>query len=166
MVELLVTYMEMTATPAGAPLPPPRPDAQVAREALAPEAYRALYRAIGEPVQWDEHLLLSPQALEAFLADPAIELFVLRLTGEAAGLCELDRSGAPDVEIKHFGLVPAAQGQRLGPFLLDWALRAAWADGARRVWLHTDSNDHPKARQTYERAGFRVCQERWERFPD
>lgn len=166
MVELLVTYLEMTAPPAGAPLPPPRSDAQVAREALSPDTYSTLYRAIGGPVQWDERLLMSRQALEAFLADPGIELFVLRLAGDAVGLCELDRRAGPDVEIKHFGLVPAAQGQRLGPFLLDSVLHAAWAAGARRIWLHTDTNDHPKARQTYERAGFRVYQERWESFPD
>jgi GNAT superfamily N-acetyltransferase len=165
MSELLVTYMEMTAPPAGDPLPPPRPDARAAREDLAPGDYLALYRAIGEAVQWDEHLLMPAADLEVFLADPAVDLFVLRLGDQPAGLCELDRRSAPEVEIKHFGLLPSAQGQRLGPFLLDVALRGAWSWGARRIWLHTDTNDHSKARQTYERSGFRVYQERWESFP-
>jgi len=31
-----------------------------------------------------------------------------------------------------------------------------------RIWLHTDEWDHPAARSVYERAGFRVFDERHE----
>jgi GNAT superfamily N-acetyltransferase len=166
MVELLVTYMAMTAPPAGTPLPVPVAHASIRREALAADDYRALYRAIGDAVQWDQRLRMPASELEALLNDPATHLHVLRLHGEAIGLCEFERVGAPAVELVNFGLVPAAQGRRLGPWLLDHALRAVWAIGPERIWLHTDTNDHPKAVATYERAGFRPYRQSLETFPD
>jgi GNAT superfamily N-acetyltransferase len=90
----------------------------------------------------------------------------LRLEREPVGLCEFDGVGKGDIELKHFGLIPGAQGYRLGPYLLDWALRSIWQDRPGRIWLHTDTNDHPKARSVYARAGFNVFAEEWTVFPD
>lgn len=156
MVAITVTYMEMTTPPAGAAAAPPRADAAIAREMLAREAYVALYKAVGGPLNWDDRLRMKPGALEAFLASATTDIHVLRLGGRPVGFCELDRSGAPDIEITNFGLVSAAQGERLGPYLLDHALRQAWSHGPRRLWLHTDVWDHPKAQPLYRRLGFRV----------
>ena len=164
MVTLIVTYMAMAAPPAAAPRRAPE-GASVAVERLAVADYRALYRAVGEAVQWDERLRLGEPALAAILEAPTTELHVLRADGAALGFCELDLGDPARIEIVYFGIVPAAQGRGLGPFLLDRALRAAWARGPERIWLHTDTNDHPGARATYERAGFAVCFSRWERFP-
>src|SRR5215475_11940796 len=166
MVELLVTYMEMTAPPAGPALPPPLPEAAVARETLRRPEYLRLYREVGEGLQWDLRLGVADAALDRFLADPATDIHLLRLDGAPAGFCEMDRTALPEVEIVHFGLLPSAQGNRLGPYLLDRALRAVWQEAVQRVWLHTDTNDHAKAIATYERAGFRVYERRWENFPD
>lgn len=165
MVELLVTYMEMTAPPSAPPLPLRDPSAAVAVERLGPDDYRALYRAVGEAVQWDERLRLDDAALEAILDSPGVTIAVLRLDGVAVGFCELDGRRSGEVEIAYFGLAPAAQGRGLGPVLLDRALRLAWAGRPSRVWLHTDTNDHPRAQLTYERAGFRRYLQRRERFP-
>lgn len=166
MVELLVTYMEMTAPPAGPALPRPLPEAAVARELLRRPDYLELYRGVGEALQWDLRLGMPDAALDAFLADPAADIHLLRVDGAPAGFCEMDRAALPDVEIVHFGLLPSVQGKRLGPYLLDQALRAVWQRDVRRVWLHTDTNDHAKAIATYERAGFRVYERRWESFSD
>jgi ribosomal protein S18 acetylase RimI-like enzyme len=166
MVELLVTYMEMTVPPPGPPLRPPLPGVMVARETLRRPEYLRLYREVGEALQWDLRLGMADAGLDRFLADPSTDIHLLRLDGAPAGFCELSRAALPEVEIVHFGLVPAAQGKRLGPFLLDQALRSVWQEEVRRVWLHTDTNDHPKAIATYERAGFRVYERRWETFPD
>ncbi len=166
MVDLLVTYMEMTAPPRGQALPAPVAGATVARERPARPEFLGLYRAVGEALQWDLSLRLTAEALDARLASPACDIHLLRLAGAPAGFCEMDRSAWPVVEIVHFGLRPDAQGRRLGPYLLDRALRAAWQEGAARIWLHTDTNDHPKAEVTYEKAGFRVRERRWESFPD
>lgn len=166
MVDLLVSYMEMTAPPAGATVPAPVANAVVARERLARADYLALYRAVGDAVQWDQRLRLTTAELDALLADPATHIHVLRCGGIASGLAEFERVGAGEVEMVNFGLVPAMQGKRLGPFLLDRALRAIWLSQPKRVWLHTDTNDHPKAAGTYERAGFRLYKQQMETFPD
>lgn len=166
MVDLLVTYMEMLAPLRGAPLASPSPDAIVTRERLDPASYLDLYRSVGGPVQWDQRLRMPEADLETLLAGASTHIHVLRVDGEAAGFCEFNNVGEAAIELVHFGLVPAFQGKRLGPFLLDQALRAAWSHRPQRLWLHTDTYDHPAARSVYERAGFRGYAERIETFPD
>ncbi|WP_217577383.1 N-acetyltransferase [Mesorhizobium sp. GbtcB19] len=166
MVDLLVTYMEMLEAPQGTPRASPLPGAIVAREKLDLSDYLDLYRAVGGPVQWDQRLRVPEAELETVLADAATHIHVLRVDGEAAGFCEFNGVGEAAIELVHFGLVPAFQGKRLGPFLLDRALRAAWSHRPQRLWLHTDTHDHPAARSVYERAGFRVYARRMETFPD
>ena len=108
-----------------------------------------------------------PEAdLETLLVDDATHIHVLRVDGEAAGFCEFNNVGQAAIELVHFGLVPAVQGKQLGPFLLDQGLRAAWSHKPQRLWLHTDTYDHPAARSVYGRAGFRASAERIETFPD
>ncbi|CAN7769100.1 GNAT family N-acetyltransferase [Mesorhizobium sp. LjNodule214] len=166
MVDLLVTYMEMTAPPSGDALMAPAPGAMVAHETLDIAGYVSLYRAVGEPVQWDQRLRMSPSELERLLALASTHVHVLRVDGEAAGLCEFNGVGQADVELTHFGLIPAFQGRKLGPFLLDRSLRTAWSHRPERLWLHTDTYDHPGAQSVYRRAGFKPYAQRMETFPD
>ncbi|MEO3431980.1 GNAT family N-acetyltransferase [Inquilinus sp. CAU 1745] len=166
MVDLRVTYMEMTQPPVGPEVARPVAGARVERESLVQETYLRLYRAVGEPVQWDQRLRLTPEELENFLCSTTTSLHVLRLQGQPVGFCEFDGIGRPDIELTNFGLIPEAQGRKLGPYLLDRALRAIWSYNPGRIWLHTDTNDHPKAQATYHRAGFRIYREHVENFPD
>lgn len=166
MVRLLVTYMEQRRSPCGAELASPRRDAKVERERLDIDDYLHLYREIGEAVKWDDRLRMSSDALKGFLEDTAAQFVILYLGSMRVGLCEsyLDTRG--DIEITNFGIIPTAQGQKLGPFLLDQALRTLWSLQPQRIWLHTDTNDHPHAVKTYERAGFQVYRRQWQEFPD
>ncbi|RJT32128.1 GNAT family N-acetyltransferase [Mesorhizobium waimense] len=166
MVDLLVTYMEMTAPPSGDAFAAPAPGAMVARETLDIDGYVSLYRAVGEPVQWDQRLRMGSGELERLLALASTHTHVLRVDGEAAGLCEFNGVGQAEVELTHFGLIPAFQGGKLGPFLLDRSLRAAWSHRPRRLWLHTDTYDHPGAQSVYRRAGFKPYAQLMETFPD
>jgi ribosomal protein S18 acetylase RimI-like enzyme len=165
-VKLLLTYMEVRTAPAGAPLPRPDGSFTLEAERLSLEAYVALYRAIGDPYQWDQRLRMPPDALAALLALKTTIALVLREEGRAIGLCEFDVADAADIELTHFGLIPEVYGRRLGPFLLDSGLRAMWTAATQRIWLHTDTNDHPKAQATYERAGFKPYLQQYEEFPD
>ena len=153
-VQLLVTYMEMLERPAGDAFPAPIAHAVVTSERPVAAAFLSLYRAVGEPLRWDQRLRMPRADLDDFLGSLSTGLYILRLDGRAVGLCEFDRVDTQDVELTHFGLVPEVYGKRLGPFLLDSALRAVWDRGANRIWLHTDEWDHPKAQDTYRRAGF------------
>ena len=60
------------------------------------------------------------------------------------------------VEIVYFGLLPEFMGRRLGGHLLTEAVERAWGIGARRVWLHTCSFDHPFAILNYLSRGFTI----------
>ncbi|MBZ9991737.1 GNAT family N-acetyltransferase [Mesorhizobium sp. BH1-1-5] len=166
MVDLLVTYMEMLTPPQAMPLASVLPDAVVARERLDVPSYLNLYRAVGGPVQWDQRLRMPESDLETLLASTSTHIHVLRVDGEAAGFCEFNNVGEAAVELVHFGLVPAFQGKRLGPFLLDRALREAWSHRPQRLWLHTDTYDHAAAQTVYGRAGFKTYAQRIETFPD
>ncbi|MGH6805536.1 MAG: GNAT family N-acetyltransferase [Ensifer adhaerens] len=162
MVQLLVTYMEKRARPAGEPLLPPVEGAAFALERLPAEQFLSLYRSVGEPLRWDQRLRMAADDLETFLRSPSTALYILRVEGRAVGLCEFDRADTADVELTHFGLIPEVQGKRLGPFLLDGALRAIWDRAPDRVWLHTDNWDHAKAQDTYRRAGFGIFDQKLE----
>lgn len=150
----------MTSAPAGEPVPAPHADARVVHRHVEPETYLDLYRRIGDPLGWDGRLDLGGKELASFLQDATIDHHLLEVADSVAGFCEVDRADWPSVEIVHFGIVPELQGQRLGPFLLDRTLRAIWALRPQRIWLHTDTWDHPKALDTYLRAGFVVFAER------
>jgi GNAT superfamily N-acetyltransferase len=165
LVDLLVTYMKMRQADLAPARAKPAAGASVALERLDSASYISLYRAVGEPVQWDQRLRMAAEDLERLLALPSTHIHVLRIEGAAAGLCEFNGVGQPDVELVHFGLVPAFHGRRLGPFLLDQALRA-WSHVPQRIWLHTDTFDHPAAQSVYSRAGFKPYDQRMETFPD
>jgi GNAT superfamily N-acetyltransferase len=158
---LWVTYLELRAAPASAPLR--SGSERIELETLSGAAYRALYQRVGEPLRWDTRLKMPPAELEALLAGGALHTYVLReARGDPVGFCEFDVSAFPELELKHFGLVREAQGRGLGPWLLSTALNREWESGASRIWLHTDTWDHPAAVRVYQRAGFRVYDVRYE----
>jgi GNAT superfamily N-acetyltransferase len=152
---LRVTYLEQSE-PA---LPPALywGSERIATERPSRESYLALYRRVGEPLHWDQRIVMPQRELEALLGGESLHIYVLRdVHGNALGFCEFDRSTFPQIELKNFGLVAEAQGRGLGPWLLATALQGEWRTNPDRIWLHTDVWDHPAARHVYERAGFRV----------
>jgi ribosomal protein S18 acetylase RimI-like enzyme len=165
-IQLLVTFMEQRQAPAGEALRPPIEGIEISNERLSVAEYLSLYRAIGEAVQWDDRLRMAESDLQELLQAKTTSIFVLSRNGEKIGLFEAVRHSEQEFEITYFGLVPHAQGQRLGPYLLDAGLRSLWKLHPSRVWLHTDTNDHPAAVGTYERAGFTVTDRKWMHFPD
>ncbi len=156
-IESVVTHLEMFALPEGSPVPAPRGDVSIVH-AVRPTVsfYRFLYNTVGEPWLWTDRRKLDDSALARVVQDPAVEVFVLYVAGVPAGYAELDGRVAGEVELGYLGILPEFIGQKLGPYLLDWALRRAWEGGPRRVWVHTCTLDHPSALAMYERAGFRV----------
>ncbi len=152
---LRVTYLELR----GAPRRPGRragPE-RIALERPARSEYLALYRRVGEPLRWDQRLLMPEAELEALLHGTHLHIYMLRnAQRDALGFCEFDHSGFPEIELKNFGLVPETQGRGLGPRLLSAALQEEWNFKPTRIWLHTDTWDHPAAIRIYERAGFRI----------
>jgi GNAT superfamily N-acetyltransferase len=154
-VETVVTYLEMRAPPAERPSPAPRDDLAIVRaESPTVSFYRYLYDTIGADWLWTDRKKLDHAALEAVLADAAVEVWVLWAAGVPAGYVELDRRAANEIEIAYFGLIPEFIGQGLGTYLLDWAIHRSWSYSPSRLWVHTQTLDHPRALAVYQKLGF------------
>ena len=151
------TYLELTHSLVGEHLVAPDGDVTVISERPAYDQYLRLWRSVGEPLDWDGRLIIPQADVEAILRSPGTDIFIIRLQGDAVGLCEFNQRESLGSEIVYFGLLPAFQGRGLGPYLLDVALRQHWKSNTpHRIWLHTDTLDDPRALPLYQRAGFRV----------
>ena len=124
-----------------------------------PVLSRRMYDLVGGPWRWTDRLGWDGMRWSAHLGRPGVQTWMGYLEGEPVGYAELGRSGT-DIELVSFGLLPGFAGRGLGGALLEAATRAAWAQGAARVWLHTCSLDSPAALPSYERRGFRQYDER------
>jgi len=131
------------------------------------EKYRALYRRVGTPWLWFSRLLLSDEALLGIIRDPKVEVYALiDRHGIELGILELDFRIENNCELSFFGLVPELAGKGHGRWLMNEALRRAWAPGITRVWVHTCALDHPSALEFYRRSGFVPISIAVETFPD
>ena len=85
-----------------------------------------------------------------------LRTFVAYREGSIIGYYELQRQAGDSIEIAIFGLTPEFIGQGCGGPLLDSAIENAYAWGARRVWVHTCTDDHPNALNNYRKSGLRI----------
>lgn len=123
-------------------------------------AYRRLYHAVGAAWHWHDRDHWTDLQLAAWLARPAVHVWVARLGRRVAGYFELlEHDADGSVEIVYFGLTREYVGQGFGGALLTRAVEEAWRLGARRVWLHTCTLDAPQALPNYLARGFRVDRE-------
>jgi GNAT superfamily N-acetyltransferase len=151
----VVTCLEMLARPDVRPAPPFPPELHLAaldRSDLA--AYRALFRAVGEPWLWSSRLVMPDEALAEILNDPHVDILVLRQADRDAGILELDFRETGTCELAFFGLAAGFTGQRLGRTLMNVAIERAWSQPIDRFWVHTCTFDHPAAVDFYKRSGF------------
>lgn len=151
-----VTYLEMTAKPR--PKPAQLPTGPVELRPMARDdidAYRTLFRRVGEEWLWFSRLAMSDAELSGLLQDPLVEAYALvRGRREPIGLVELDFRQPQECELAYFGLAREAIGRGLGRYLMDRAIARAWAKPIHRLWLHTCTFDHPSAVGFYRRSGF------------
>lgn len=150
-----VTCLEMVAPPVRPPMPAPLAKlALIHAERPTLSYYRYLFRAVGAPWLWADRLRMGDDALTARIQDARTALYVLYEAGVPAGFGELYARDAETTEIVYFGMMPENTGRRLGPYLLDHIVRIAWMGGPQRLEVETCTLDHPRALQTYQRAGF------------
>jgi GNAT superfamily N-acetyltransferase len=141
----------------------PNPAASIVRaEIPSPELNRFLYTAVGQGWYWIDRLEWDYARWCAWLDRPEVETWVLYVSGTPAGYVELEAQPEGQVEVAYFGLLPRFIGQGLGGYLLGAGVARAWANGARRVWVHTCSLDGPNALANYQARGFRVYDVRTE----
>jgi len=152
-----VTTLEMTAPEQLHPTDPPPGDIAVRQVAHPlPEFNRFFYTAVGGDWYWIDRLNWDYRRWLAWVDRPTLETWVLYADDTPAGYFELECQDNGAVEVAYFGLIAAFTGRGLGGYLLTRAVRRAWELGARRVWLHTCTLDHPNALANYQARGLRV----------
>lgn len=133
---------------------PPVPAPRIERVgAPSPALNRFLYTFVGGDWFWIDRLSWTWDRWMQWLDRPELETWVLYLDHAPAGYVELEKQAGDDVEIAYFGLARPYVGRGLGGHLLSVGIDKAWDLGARRVWVHTCSLDHPAALRNYEARG-------------
>ncbi len=137
-------------------------------EVPTPELNRFFYTTVGAQWMWHNRLRWDYARWRSYVARPELETWIGYLSGTPAGYFELEFQDEGNVELAYFGLLPSFVGKRLGGALLTEAVGRAWDMGARRVWVHTCSLDHPQALRNYVARGFQVyrVEENIEDLPD
>jgi GNAT superfamily N-acetyltransferase len=116
--------------------------------------YRYLYNTVGERYQWVARRRMSDEALASIVHDHRDEIYVLYVGGAPAGYAELDFRKRNEAELAYFGMLPDFIGRGFGSYLLASAIDIAWTRPIERLWVHTNTLDHPRALPLYQKMGF------------
>ncbi|KAA0968462.1 GNAT family N-acetyltransferase [Aureimonas fodinaquatilis] len=116
--------------------------------------YLEVYRRVGADHLWFSRLFMERETLAAVLDDSATYVAALTIDGRDEGMLELDFSEDDICEIKYFGVTRLLQGTGAARRLMNHAITVAFDRGVSRVWLHTNTLDHPNAMSFYRRTGF------------
>lgn len=169
MTKVLVSYFSMHAAPCEAP-DLSSSGLHVVEKRLAIDTYLDLYVAIGKRWGWDQRLAMPYEELSRHLESDGCHVFVLEPLDRARpdfGFCEFHEHAPGEVQLMNFGLRPEHLGLGLGQRFLHTAVARMWAAlKPSRLWLHTDTMDHRKAKATYLAVGFQHDFDRLEALLD
>jgi GNAT superfamily N-acetyltransferase len=121
------------------------------------ERARRLWSGVGRGF-WTEREDWTPARWRSHLDAAGTWFGVATSSADDAGFYELVREG-DEMRLEGFGLLPGWRGRGLGAGLLTAATRQAFALGARRIFLHTATDDHPHALPNYLARGYRIYRE-------
>lgn len=157
-IDITITKLEMTSRPSLRPVLPHGHDkgrVMLLRLAKPPvHFYRYLYGTVGKSHVWVERRRMTDEALAQVIHHEEVNLYALYCDGAPAGYFELDFRKPPAAELAYFGLIPDFIGRGLGSFLLATAIETAWSKPIERLWVHTNTLDHPRALPLYQKLGF------------
>lgn len=128
--------------------------------------YLTLFRAVGEPWLWSSRLLMAEDKVRKIIHHPATDIYIVHDGDQRVGFIELGFGQAGQCEIGFFGLISEMNGKGHGRWMMDQALEKAWRDDINRVWLHTCTQDSPRALPFYQQRGFRIFKQELDMMPD
>jgi len=99
----------------------------------------------------DEYAFANPRAV---ILDRGGRIFFAVHNGDPMGCCALLAMGRGEFEIGKMGVTASAQGAGIGRLVLQSAIEAARAMGAKRLYLETNHTLAPAIR-LYESVGFK-----------
>ena len=115
------------------------------------------YKNIGKNHHWVDRLAWNEKQWIDYVSDKKIKTYVLKNKKDFAGYFELifhpDKN---EVEIAYLGLLEEYHNKKLGSYLLSEAIKNAFLDNPKRVWVHTCSLDHKNALKNYIARGMKI----------
>jgi GNAT superfamily N-acetyltransferase len=153
-IPTVVTFLEMNGRPTAMTAVPRGKIAIIRAEHPPVHFYRYLYDTIGRDYFWVDRKKVDDKQLASIIQDPLVELYVLHVDGNPAGMAELDFRRHDIGQLAYFGLLPEFIGRGLGMFFLHQADLLAWSKPIDKLLVNTCTLDHPRALPMYQRAGY------------
>ncbi len=153
-VAMVVTHLEMLAP---APIRSIAAYKGISFRQVQPDLawYRDIFTRVGAlDWLWYGRLRMSDSALSEVLNDPRVAFYTLSYHGQDEAMLELDFREEGQCELAYFGLTSALIGTGSGRFLMNEAIRLAWAQPIKRFHVHTCTLDSQQALSFYRRSGF------------
>ena len=115
------------------------------------------YKNVGKNCNWIDRLVWTDQNWIKHVSDSNLFSYMLKENDEIAGYYELIyKPEKQEAEIAYFGILEEYRGLKLGGYLLSEAIKCSFLKGAKRIWLHTCSNDHKNALSNYLARGMKI----------
>jgi GNAT superfamily N-acetyltransferase len=118
------------------------------------------YKNVGKNHRWVDRLIWSELEWIQYISNPNLKTFILKHKKDLAGYYEIifhpDKN---EKEIAYFGLLEEYRNKGLGSFFLSQAIKSAFNEKIKRLWLHTCTFDHKNALNNYLSRGMKVFKE-------
>ena len=115
------------------------------------------YKNVGRDHHWVDRLVWTDKQWIDYVSDKKIKTYILQNKDDLAGYFELIfHESLNEVEIAYLGLLKEYHNQKIGSFLLSSAIKKAFSEKPKRVWVHTCSLDHKNALNNYLSRGMKI----------
>ena len=118
------------------------------------------YRQIGKDHFWRDRLLWSDNQWKKYINNKNLETGVMKINNNLVGFYEQEfHKNKNEIELIQMGILKEHQGRKLGSFLLEYIIQAAYTRDIKRLWVHTCSLDHKHALNNYLSRGLKIFKE-------
>ena len=115
------------------------------------------YKNIGKKHHWVDRLVWTEKQWIDYTSDEKVKTYVLKNNDDLAGYFELIvHKDKNEVEIAYLGLLEEYYNKKFGSYLLSSAIKFAFFNKPKRVWVHTCSLDHQNALNNYISRGMKI----------
>ena len=115
------------------------------------------YKNVGRKHNWVDRLAWTEKQWIDYVSDQNVKTYILKDKNEFAGYFELIlHNDKNEIEIAYLGLLEEYINQKIGSYLLSFAIKKSFFEKVKRVWVHTCSLDHKNALQNYIARGMKI----------
>jgi hypothetical protein len=115
-----------------------------------------LYKEIGKDYYWKDRLVWSDKNWSDYISQAGYQLHTLYKDKNLVGYYEVLSDNYLNFEIAYFGIFKEFFGRKMGGYLLSYAIYNSFYQGAKKVWVHTCTLDHPNALKNYLARGMKI----------